>query len=153
MTYYEQKDLEDLATEVVKYMPSLAPFYKSEQTLTEYSKTANIYNPNPVYLERQKRFKDNLKIKIGRIFNEQERARLRINLDESSGLIGGMVDHHGVLDHPLLLSVHLVSNFYKLFTRDKDGDILTFATGNVPLNEPFRKRGIMLHGKKINLFP
>ncbi|MFA6227206.1 MAG: hypothetical protein WC631_01870 [Candidatus Paceibacterota bacterium] len=134
-------------------MTSLEPFYANKENLSQYSKRINIYKPNKIYLERQKRFKQKLKEKIEHLFNEQERSDMKINIDDEWGVVGGIVDHHGIIDHPWLLAVHLVSNFYKLLHRDTGGDILTFATGNIPLNEPFRRRGFTLNGKKINLFP
>lgn len=151
--FYVDSQLNEIANEVVKYMPSLEAFYVSEETLSEYSKRINLYMPSAVHLERQARFKQKLREKIERLFNGEELQDMQVNIEDNWGLIGGVVDHHGILDHPWLLAVHLVSNFYKLFHRDTEGDILTFATGNVPLNEPFRRRGFMLNGKKINLFP
>ena len=151
--FYSNPSLDEVANEVIKYMPSLEAFYASKETLSEYSRRINSYKPNAIYLERQKRFKQKLKEKIEQLFNEEERADMKIAIDKDWGVIGGIVDHHGIIDHPWLLAVHLVSNFYKLLHRDTEGDILTFATGNVPLNEPFRRRGFMLNGKKINLFP
>lgn len=76
-----------------------------------------------------------------------------ININYEGGLAASVIDHHGLIDSPILLGGSLVSNYYKLFDRNKFGDILTFATGNIPLNEPFRRRGIMFKGKRINLFP
>ena len=151
--FYSDPKLNEVANEVIKYLPSLAPFYASEETLSEYSRRINLYRPNPVHLARQKRFKQKLKEKVEHLFNETERADLKIDLGEDWGVTGGIVDHHGIIDHPWLLAVHLVSNFYKLLNRETAGDILTFATGNVPLNEPFRRRGFTLNGKKINLYP
>jgi len=151
--FYEDKKLNEAANEVIKYLSSLAPFYASQETLSQYSRRVNSYQPLKIHLDRQERFKQKIKEKIERLFNKEELADIKINLDNNQGLVGGIVDHHGILDHPWLLAIHLVSNFYKLLHRDTEGDILTFATGNVPLNEPFRRRGFMLNGKKINLFP
>ncbi|MEI7497798.1 MAG: hypothetical protein WCK11_00760 [Candidatus Falkowbacteria bacterium] len=151
--FYADKNLNEVANEVIKYMPSLEAFYQSKETLSEYSKRVNLYKPNKIHLERQSRFKQKLNEKIGRLFTKQELSDMKLNINNEWGVIGGIVDHHGILDHPWLLAVHLVSNFYKLLHRDTEGDILTFATGNVPLNEPFRRRGFLLNGKKINLFP
>ncbi|HRY82860.1 MAG TPA: hypothetical protein P5232_04160 [Candidatus Moranbacteria bacterium] len=151
--FYSDTKINEIANEVVKYLPSLNSFYKNEETLSEYSKRINFYKPSEIHLKRQFRFKQKIKEKIENLFNINERKEIKINIDDSWGVIGGIVDHHGILDHPWLLAVHLVSNFYKLLHKDKEGDILTFATGNVPLNEPFRRRGFVLNGKKINLFP
>jgi hypothetical protein len=151
--FYPDPQLNAVANEVLKYMPSLAPFYASEESLSDYSRRINSYTPSETHLKRQARFKKKLQEKIERIFNKEELSDMKLPIDEKWGVVGGIVDHSGILDHPWLLAVHLVSNFYKLLHRDTEGDILTFATGNVPLREPFRRGGFMLNGKKINLFP
>ncbi len=150
--FYQDPQLNEVANEVIKYMPSLEPFYANKETFSEYSKRINSYKPNETHLKRQSRFKQKLKEKIERLFNKNELADMKINIDEKWGIIGGIVDHHGIINHPWMLAVHLVSNFHKLLHRDTNGDILTFATGNVPLNDPFHRRGFILNGKKINLF-
>jgi hypothetical protein len=63
-----------------------------------------------------------------------------------------VVDHCGILDNPILLGAALVSNYCKLFDKSLYGDILTFATGNIPVNEPFRRRGFMFRGRRVNLY-
>lgn len=151
--FYSDPQLNEIANEVVKIMPSLRPFYLSAETLTEYSERINIYQAHPVYAKRQIKCKKLLNKKIQSIFNHQELSKIHLNIDKAWSVIGGSIDHHGILNHPFLVSIHLVYNFYKLFTQKENGDILTFATGNVPLNEPFRKRGFMFRGRHINLFP
>ena len=150
--FYSDPKLNEIANEVIKNLPSLSSFYANSESLSEYSKRINYYVPEKTYLARQSRFRQKLREKINRIFNKDELANIKIDINDEWGVIGGIVDHCGILDHPLFLASHLVSNFYKLLNRDKEGDILTFATGNIPLNEPFRRRGFMLNGKKINIF-
>jgi len=151
--FYENKKTNEIANEVVKYMPTLSEYYESTESLLEYSKRINEYKPDKVHLERQSRFRKTLREKIDRIFSKEERKNIDLRIGDNWGVVGGIVEHHGILDHPLLLSVSLVSNFYKLLGKKKYGDVLVFATGNIPLNEPFRRRGFMLNGKKFNLYP
>ena len=152
--FYSDDKLNEIANEVVKFLPSLAFFYRSEEILSEYSKRINDYKPNETHLKRQLRFKQKIKEKIQRLFSKEELKKIDIGyINDDWGVEGGIVEHHGILDDPLLLSVHLVSNFYKLLNRSEYGDIFTFATGNIPLNEPFRRSGFKLAGRKINLFP
>lgn len=151
--FYPHTIINKLANEVVRYMPTLSYFFESQESLSHYSKRINDYQPDPVHLQRQAFFKQKLKDKIKRIFNESEREKIDLRIGDDWGIVGGIVEHHGILDHPLLLSVTLVSNFYKLLRKREEGDILIFATGNVPLNEPFRRRGFMFRGKKYNLYP
>lgn len=115
--FYKDKEINEAANEVIKLMPSLEPFYSSNERLSEYSRRINIYKPHKIHLQRQAKFKQILREKINSIFNEEELKKIDIKLDENSGIVSGIVDHHGIMDHPLLLSVTLVSNFYKLFSK------------------------------------
>jgi hypothetical protein len=151
--FYDNSEINDIANEVVKYMPTLGAYFSSTENLSEYSKRINDYKPDPIHLKRQSIFRQKLIEKVNRIFNEKERENIDLRITENWGVVGGIVEHHGILDDPLLLSVSLVSNFYKLLNRKEHGDALVFATGNVSLNEPFRRRGFKLHDKKFNLYP
>lgn len=151
--FYKNETINEIANEVVKFMPTLSAYYDSEESLSEYSKRINEYKSDPVHLKRQFLFKQKLREKIERIFDEEERKKIDLKIGDDWGVVGGIVEHHGILDHPLLLSVSLVSNFYKLLHKKEHGDALVFATGNIPLNEPFRRRGFMLNEKKYHLYP
>jgi len=151
--FYDNTETNEIANEVIKYMPTLKAYFASKEFLSEYSKRINDYKPDSVHLERQSFFRQKLLEKVNRIFNEEERKKIDLRINDDWGVVGGIVEHHGILDHPLLLSVSLVSNFYKLLKRKEYGDALVFATGNIPLNEPFRRRGFMINGKKFNLYP
>ncbi|NMB48149.1 hypothetical protein GYA13_01735 [Candidatus Kuenenbacteria bacterium] len=151
--FYEDPGLNKIANLVVELMPTLAQFFRSEETLDEYSLRINTYQAPAIHIERQKYLKKLIREKINTLFNNQERPQIDLRIDDNTGLVAGSMDHHGILNHPILTSIHALTNFYKLYNRKEFGDILTFATSNVPFNDPFHKRGIMFHNKKINLFP
>ena len=152
-SFYSNATMNELANEVVRYMPTMSDYYNSHELLSEYSKRINDYRPDSVHLARQSYFKQKLREKIDRIFSSEERQKIDLRINGDWGVVGGIVEHHGLLDHPLLLSVSLASNFYKLLQRKECGDVLVFATGNVPLSEPFRKRGFTLNDRKHNIYP
>jgi len=151
--FYPEKEINEIANEIVTLMPSLAPFFANTETLPDYSRRINIYQPNPIYLRRQSFFKRKLVEKIHSLFTEAERKNIKIQIAEDQGVAGGIIEHHGILDPPGFLSIPLVANFYKLFAEKEKSDIVSFASGNVSLNEYFRRRGILFHGRKINLYP
>lgn len=151
--FYPEKEINEIVNEIIALMPSLAPLFLNAETLTDYSRRINIYQLSPIYLKRQTFFKGRLIEKIYSLFTEAERKNIKIQIQENQGLTGGIVEHHGILDSPGFLSIPLVINFYKLFDEKEKGDIISFATGNVSLNEYFRRRGILFHGRKINLYP
>jgi len=151
MKYYDNNILDGAATFMADRMTSLGQFFSSEETLDVYSARINkIIHNSELYKKRQIFFKELIKNKVKRLFNEEERKNIDLRLD--NGLASGIVDHCGILDNPILLGASLVSNYSKLFDRSTHGDILTFATGNIPVNEPFRRRGFMFRGRRINLY-
>lgn len=150
--YYDNSKLQAITEDIVKMMPPVGPFFESDFPITEYSKNLYTYQPNPTHRQRQKDFEKPLKEKVRRLFNEQELADLQVLTDEQHGLVGGVVDHHGILNNPVLIGVSVVPNFFRMFDRKTNGDILSFATGNNPLGNYFHRRGFMLGGKKLTIF-
>lgn len=132
-------------------MPSLARFFISDDTIVNASKNLSHCIPLDIHKKRQQKFYSLIQEKVKRIFSENELGR--ITMPPEDGLRGGIVDHHGILNHPVLIGVNMVPHFFRMFDREKNGDILTFATGNIPLNDPFHRRGFMINGHKVNLFP
>jgi len=152
MRYYPSAKLDELTKRIVDLMPNLERFFLSEDTISENSKKLYSYSPTETYLKRQKDFFHLIEEKIKRLFSHKELVGMRLPKIED-GLKGGVVDHCGILNHPVLIGVNIVPNFFRMFNRVVNGDILTFATGNVPLNDPFHRRGFMIGGRKVNLFP
>ena len=133
-------------------MPPLEKFFLSEDTISENSKKLYSYSPTAIYNQRQKKFFELIQAKVKRLFFDSELAQITFpSIDD--GLKGGVVDHHGILNHPVLIGVNIVPHFFRMFDRSANGDIITFATGNVPLNDPFHRRGFMIDNNRVNLFP
>lgn len=150
--FYKISKLDELTQEILDMMPALQEFFESEDTIEEYSKKLNDYQSDQIYIDRQKKFIEIAKNKINRLFNSEEKKKIKVLDNIEQGLKSGVVDHHGILNEPILLGVNIVSDYYKLFDREKNGDIFTFATGNVPLNDAFHRRGFMIDGKRVNIF-
>ena len=151
MKYYPVAKLNEIALRIVELMPALEPFFISEDAVLENSKKLYTYIALDKYKQRQKYFVSLIRKKIGSLFSKEELEQIQIPLS-GDGLKGGVVDHHGILNHPVLIGANIVPHFFRMFDRNVNGDILTFATGNVPLNDPFHRRGFMIDGRKVNLF-
>ena len=152
MKYYPIEKIDNFTRQIVDLMPPLEEFFANEDTIEPYSK--NLHNPQTqqVYLERQKVFLELIQTKLHRIFNATERKKIKILEDSSKGLEAGVMDHHGILNDPILFGTNIVINYYRMFDREKNGDMLTFGTGNVPLNDPFHRRGFMIEDKRVILY-
>lgn len=140
--------------EIFKFNPSLKPFYDKDDTLIKYSKSLYDFKIPDLYLERQKIYRRLIDKYIKKIFSSTEQKN--INLDLKNPLIINTADHHGLLNHPILLGGNIVTGYYRLFNKkhaDDNHDILGLTCGNVPLNEVLNHRGFDLHNKHLNLFP
>ena len=93
--FYNNIELDKIANSVVKLMPSLQQFYESKENLTQYSKRINLYSAPEKYLERQKAFKTILRDKVKLIFNKDELKNIDLRIEDSQGMVGGSMDHHG----------------------------------------------------------
>jgi len=151
MKYYKNKKLEEITKKIVAMMPSMEPFFLGEENIENYSQKINQYDALPVHEERQKFFIGIIRKKIGRLFSTEERKNIRV-LEDNKGLSGGVTDHHGILNHPVLFGANIITDYYRMFDRKNNGDILTFATANVPVNDFFHRRGFMINNTKFNLF-
>ena len=151
MKYYSNEKLNDLTEEILKLMPPLAEFFEGNDTILPYSQKLNAYQVEDKYIQRQRLFLKLIKEKIDRLFNSEEKNRINILQDAGRGLRGGVVDHHGIINDPILFGLNIVTDYYKIFDRKNQGDIFTFATGNVPLGDPFHRRGFEIDGQQVVL--
>lgn len=152
MQYYNIPQLDLLTEKVLQMLPPQRPFFESNQTIEPYSKELYSYKALPIHTARQKPLVSLIEQKVQRLFNEQEKSLIKLP-DQREGLRAGVVDHHGVLNHPVLIGVNIVSNFYRMFDRHSFGDILTFSTGNIPFNNFFYRRGFEINNIHVNLYP
>jgi len=152
MKYYPNNRLDEITKRIVELMPALDDFFSGNESISGYSSETFEYVPSGVHRERQGIFFDLIDEKISRLFTASEQLDIRLP-DRSLGLKGGVVDHHGILNHPVLLGVNVTPHYSRMFDRKENGDILTFATGNVPLNDPLHRRGFMIGGQRVNIFP
>lgn len=152
MKYYPVQKLDEFAKRIISLMPPLEQFFLSDNSILENSKKLYSYNSTEIYKQRQKPFIALIQKKVEDLFSKEELEQIKMP-SMNDGLKGGVVDHHGILNHPSLIGVNVVPQFFRMFDRDTNGDILTFATGNIPLNDPFHRRGFMINDCKVNLFP
>ncbi len=152
MEYYPIGKLNKLTAEILDMMPPLAEFFEGNEKIETYSRKLDDFQTQGIHVKRQSYFIDLIDRKINKLFNSGEKQQIKVLQDKNKGLRGGVVDHHGIINDPVLFGVNMVTEYYRMFDRKNNGDILTFATGNVPLNNPFHKRGFMIENKKVNIF-
>lgn len=119
MKYYLDQKINDLASRVVELMPPLEAFFESNETIAENSEKLYAYKPLAIYKTRQQAFKQLIQNKVKKLFSASELAKIKIFQDENEGLKGGVVDHHGILNHPVLAGVNITPHFFRMFDREK----------------------------------
>ncbi|HBU06643.1 MAG TPA: hypothetical protein DEB09_01005 [Candidatus Magasanikbacteria bacterium] len=143
----KKESLKILEESIRKYAPVVAEFFDCNDSIYDYSKKIYQFESDPVYLERQKYFRRALGDEVQRLFKKN------IVLPENLAL--NIVDHHAILNHPLLMATNIVSNMYRLLGREGESPnpIVVLTSSIVPPNNFFNKKGILFHDKKISLFP
>jgi hypothetical protein len=152
MAFYPLPGIDHFAQKVVELLPPHRPFFERNDSIEPYSQMLFAYEALPIFRERQRPLLAGIQSKVERLFHEDERADLRLP-DQTQGLRAGLVYHQGVLNHPVIIGVDIVANFFRMFDREQQGDILTFSTGNIPLNNFFYRRGFNIGGVHVNLYP
>lgn len=152
MKYYGIPKLDAITEDIIQMMPPVRKFFESNDNIDEFSKSLCAYAPLLVHKSRQDNFRAILREKINRLFSAAELKKIKV-LDPAQGFAAGVVNHHGILNNPVLIGVDLTSRYSQLLARDKSGDILTFSTGNNPLGNVFHRRGFVIDGKKMTLYP
>ena len=129
-----------------KYSPVVAEFFDREENIINYSRSLYEYQIDKTQEERQIRICREIENYIKRLF--------KIEDEINSPLIVNIVDHHAILNHPILLATNFFANAYRLVDSDnkKKKPIVVLTSSVVPPNNFFNKRGFQYRGKKIPLF-
>jgi len=129
-----------------KYAPVVAEFFDCEKTIIDYSKSLYDYPVNRIHQERQKDLCLVMEKYIERLFS--------VKISIKPPLIINIVDHHSILNHPILLATNIVANAYRLINHQsgEKKPIVVLTSSIVPQNNFFNRKGFQFHGKKVPLF-
>lgn len=130
--------------------PLVADFFENTTSLAKHAEKIHSYVATPEHRQRQAGLKKACKRILLRNFSEEEVTRA--NIDWETDWKINIVDHHGVLSHPILVATNIIGNMHQLPTENPRGQIVLSDSG-VPLNNFFRKRGVKFHGKQLNIHP
>lgn len=112
-----EKEKNLMIAQIKKYSPIFKRFFELDLSLKEYSKGIYNFIHHPVYIKRQAIVKAEILKKFEKIFGPDCQERLNIKLDEQ--LACNIVDHHQILNHPLLISDNVIANIPKFFKAEK----------------------------------
>lgn len=138
MDQQKTADLKFVMDKIRQYLPRLVDFLDNDSKLSDYSKKLYQHQAAPVHLERQKPCVRIINDKLSKLFPPEELARFSFNFE--NGIVSNVVDHHNILNHPLLVSGLIISNLHKLLTGNTGAE-LVLTCGGVPFSNNFHKRG------------
>ncbi len=144
------EQLNRLKKGIRKDVASVARLFDVETPLSDHARSLKPEDVYPVHVERQKKFKNIVRKQLGQVFSEDELKQG--NIDWESPWYINIVDHHGILSHPLLVSTNIIAGMDRLSTNNPKGMIVLSDSG-VPMNNFFHKRGVRFDGTQLNLFP
>lgn len=130
--------------------PLVADFFDEHTKLAEYTEHINAYTAHPIHRERQGLLKKTVRELLLNTFSAEELKQANIPWNEDWKI--NIVDHHGILNHPILVSTNIISNMFQLPTENPKG-VVVLSDSGVPLNNFFHKRGMKFAGEQLNIFP
>lgn len=124
-----------------KHLPLLADFFDLETPLSTYSKQLYDYTADPVHIQRQAPIANAMKEYIQRVYKR--------DVDIPLPMITNIVDHHSLLNNPILIATNIVANAHRLLLGNTQ-PIVVFSTAIPPQDNYFGD--IRFHGKRMPFF-
>lgn len=145
-----EKERDLIIGQIKKYVGPIRPFLELDVPLQEYSRRLYDFNAALIHRERQRTIATLIIEKCRALLGPDAEQRYRIALPDQ--LACNIVDHHQILNHPLLIPSNIVGNVAKITADAPQDAIVVIACGDTPPNNYFNKSGFQLHGKRIPLF-
>lgn len=130
--------------------PLVADFFATDTPLGEYAAQIQNYSAHPLHQQRQTAFKHTVRTELEKVFSAQEIDAANIDWDTDWKI--NIVDHHGILNHPILMSTNIIAQMHQLPSTDPRG-VVVLSDSGVPMNNFFHKRGMRFAGHQLNLVP
>lgn len=143
------KEKNQLIEQIKTYSPLFSPFFDLDASLFDYSKSIYEFEKSELYIKRQVLLKKCLSEKLRQLYPAEPNLT---DLKFDDQLACNIVDHHQVLNHPLLISSNVVANAERILNQEKTRPIIVFSSGDVPPNNYFSKNGFTFHDKKVPIF-
>ncbi|MEU8927444.1 hypothetical protein AB0D10_42135 [Kitasatospora sp. NPDC048545] len=149
--------LDAVVGQIRRYVPSMAPFYAVDAPLGEYAAGLRPAEPGPVHAGRQERLAGAVRRVLRQAFGP---AAAGLPVDAGDLRAVNIVDHHQLLNHPLLLGTNIIANAHRLTGPDKQGrrpdggrrPIVTLSCSNVAPSNHYMLGGFRYHGESVPYF-
>ncbi|MER7168607.1 hypothetical protein ABT336_21380 [Micromonospora sp. NPDC000207] len=140
-------DLELAVEQIKRYVPIIAPYYADPTPLGEYSAGLRHRPRHQVHAHRQEQ--------LARAARRVATATFGADAPvvEAADLTAvNIVDHHQLLNHPLLLGTNVIANAARLLHGDVTRPIVTFSCSNVPPSNYYLRNGFQFRGRRVAYF-
>lgn len=146
MDVQKSKEKEILESGVKEFSPVVGEYLTREDSILDFSKSLYKYATDEVQITRQKKICQAIESIASRIFSQPVKVE--------TPLATNIVDHHAILNHPILLATNIVGNAFRINeSRVKsDRPIIVLTSSIVPPNNFFNRKGFQFHGKRVPLF-
>lgn len=145
-----EEQLKIIEEGITKDVTLVADFFHVDTPLYAHAKNIHNYTAPKEHRRRQQLLKDVVRKRVERAFTKDEIASGNIDWETDWKL--NIVDHHGILNHPILIATNILANKHQFLTEAPQGVIVLTDSGT-PMNNFFHKRGLQFRGQQFNIFP
>ncbi|WP_260634136.1 hypothetical protein [Streptomyces angustmyceticus] len=142
--------LDAVVGQLRRYVPDMAPYFEDDRPLGEYAKAlAPTSAVAPGHAARQELIARSVRKVLGRAFGTGGPADTVTAQDIRAVNI---VDHHQLLNHPLLLGTNIIANAGRLLSGRPAAPIVTLSCSNVNPSNHYMRNGFRFRGTDIPYF-
>ncbi|GHH78992.1 hypothetical protein GCM10018793_30600 [Streptomyces sulfonofaciens] len=145
-----RESLDSVVGQIRTYVPVMAPYFEDDRPLGDYAhglRTAP--DVAPEHAQRQQQIAHSVRRVLQRSFGPGGPAA-RVTVE--SIRVTNIVDHHQVLNHPLLLGTNIIGNAARLLSEEAPGPIVTLSCSNVNPSNAYMRNGFRFRGTDIPYF-
>ncbi|MDO0929506.1 hypothetical protein QQY24_30425 [Streptomyces sp. TG1A-8] len=141
--------LDEIVGQIRRYVPSMAPYFEIGASLGEYAAELHPAHVDPVHAARQGRFA----AAVGRVLAQAFGPAAPANPVTAADVRAvNIVDHHQLLNHPLLLGTNIIANADRLTGAGPRRPVITLSCSNVAPGNHYMRGGFRYRGETVAYF-
>jgi hypothetical protein len=135
--------------QIRQHVPRIAPYFEIEHSLGDYASRLPGTHVAPAHADRQSL----VARAVGRVLRQAlGPAAGRLDVDARDLRAVNVVDHHQLLNHPLLLGTNVIANADLLLGARRQRPIVTFSCSNVSPGNEYMRNGFQFRGRTVPYF-
>ncbi|MFG2222511.1 hypothetical protein [Streptomyces sp. NPDC048644] len=142
--------LDSVVGQIRKYVPDMAPYFEDGRPLGEYAGTLHPTAPAaPEHTARQELVARATRRVLARAFGPRGHGAT-VTAQQLRAV--NIVDHHQLLNHPLLLGTNIIANASRLLDGRQGAPIVTLSCSNVGPGNHYMRGGFRFRGRDVPYF-